>query len=73
MPLDQVRWVESWVESSSSAAAHMSHSRFYRAMWDSDPRHQEWAAAKRRELNELAPWATGPAQLRNMAEEMRDE
>ena len=43
------------------------------AMWDSDPRHQEWAAAKRRELNEMAPWATGPAQLRNMAEEMRDE
>ncbi|MBA3382721.1 MAG: hypothetical protein H0T97_12795 [Actinobacteria bacterium] len=40
------------------------------AMWDSDPRHQEWAAAKRRELNELAQWAMTPAQLRNMAQEM---
>jgi len=43
------------------------------AMWDSDPRHQEWAAAKRRELNELAQWAMTPAQLRNMAQEMSDE
>ncbi len=43
------------------------------AMWDSDPRQQEWAAAKRRELNELAQWAMTPAQLRNMAQEMSDE
>jgi len=43
------------------------------AMWDEDPRNKEWAAAKQRELNERAPWAAGPAQLRNMAQEMRDE
>jgi len=43
------------------------------AMWREDPRYKEWAVAKQRELNERAPWATGSAQLRNMAEEMRDE
>ena len=43
------------------------------AMWHEDPRYKEWTAAKQRELNEKAPWAAGPAQLRNMAEEMRDE
>ena len=43
------------------------------AMWHEDPRYEEWAAAKQRELNERARWAAGSAQLRNMAEEMRDE
>ncbi len=43
------------------------------AMWHEDPRYKEWAAKKRSELNELAPWATGPAQLRSMAEQMRDD
>ena len=43
------------------------------AMWREDPRYKEWAVAKQRELNERSRWAVGPAQLRDMAEEMRDE
>jgi len=43
------------------------------AMWSEDPRSKEWAAAKQRELNEMSRWAAGPAQLREMAQEMRDE
>jgi hypothetical protein len=43
------------------------------AMWHDDPAYQEWAKEQRERLNEMAKWAATPAQLRGMAQEMRDE